>query len=89
MLVSFERNGDRKFRLLIQGLFHRNLTEYFDSYCGFIVKKTIPNDNRPANVLFRAIDRRIPAIRIKTAQAQNLMGKRIVVSIDSWPITSA
>ncbi|KAI8340999.1 exosome complex exonuclease RRP44 [Choanephora cucurbitarum] len=58
-------------------------------YCGFIVKKTIPNDNRPANVLFRAIDRRIPAIRIKTAQAQTLMGKRIVVSIDSWPITSA
>ncbi|RCI07022.1 exosome catalytic subunit dis3, partial [Rhizopus stolonifer] len=58
-------------------------------YCGFIVKKTVPNDNRPASVLFRAIDRRIPAIRIKTAQAQNLVGKRIVVAIDSWPTTSA
>ncbi|CAO3652055.1 unnamed protein product [Cunninghamella echinulata] len=40
------------------------------------------------NVLFRAMDRRIPPIKIKTSQAHNLLGKRIVVSIDQWPLSS-
>ncbi len=30
------------------------------------------------------MDRRIPKIRIRTRQAHALMGKRIVVAIDSW-----
>ena len=38
--------------------------------------------------LFIAAERRIPRIRIETRQAQNLMGKRIVVSIDAWPRNS-
>ncbi|KAI9331135.1 exosome complex exonuclease RRP44, partial [Pilaira anomala] len=39
-------------------------------------------------VIFRAIDRRIPPIKIRTAQASALVGNRIVVSIDSWPVNS-
>ncbi|KAF7726252.1 exosome catalytic subunit dis3 [Apophysomyces ossiformis] len=60
-------------------------------YCGFIVKKSVHSkkgSTAPESVLFRAIDRRIPAIRIKTAQAHGLLGNRIVVSIDSWPTNS-
>lgn len=60
-------------------------------YCGFIVKNSAPSqkDSKAAtNVIFRAIDRRIPPIRIRTAQASSLIGNRIVVSIDSWPVTS-
>ncbi|KAI7900875.1 uncharacterized protein BX663DRAFT_515563 [Cokeromyces recurvatus] len=61
-------------------------------YCGFIVKKTVPSEtiaNRTVSVLFRAMDKRIPPIRIRTSQASTLVGKRIVVSIDSWPTTSS
>lgn len=35
-----------------------------------------------------ALDRRIPRIRIKTRQASELLGKRIVVNIDAWDRTS-
>ncbi|KAG1452873.1 hypothetical protein G6F56_007710 [Rhizopus delemar] len=61
-------------------------------YCGFIVKKSIPKQTSgqsAVNITFRALDRRIPPIKIRTAQAHNLEGNRIVVSIDSWPVTSA
>ncbi|KAI8637191.1 hypothetical protein BD408DRAFT_478224 [Parasitella parasitica] len=60
-------------------------------YCGFIVKKTVPKNTAsgPVNVIFRAMDRRIPPIKIKTSQAHTLVGNRIVVSIDSWPTTSS
>lgn len=34
--------------------------------------------------LFIPVDRRIPKIRIRTRQGENLINKRIVVSIDSW-----
>lgn len=34
------------------------------------------------------MDKRIPKIRIKTRQASELLGKRIVVAIDSWDRTS-
>ncbi|KAI8993271.1 hypothetical protein BDB01DRAFT_716146 [Pilobolus umbonatus] len=60
-------------------------------YCGFIMKSSAPNqtDSKNAtNVIFRALDRRIPNIKIKTAQASSLLGNRIVVAIDSWPKTS-
>ena len=63
----------------------------FPSYCGFIVKNSAPSktDSKAStNVIFRAIDRRIPPIRIRTAQASSLLGNRIVVAIDSWPTTS-
>lgn len=60
-------------------------------YCGFIVKNSVPTQKEAqtmTNVIFRAIDRRIPPIRIRTSQASNLVGNRIVVSIDNWFTTS-
>lgn len=35
-----------------------------------------------------AAERRIPKIRIETRQAETLLGKRIVVVIDTWPKNS-
>jgi exosome complex exonuclease DIS3/RRP44 len=36
------------------------------------------------SVFFWSLDKKIPKIRIKTRQARKLIGKRIIVSIDSW-----
>lgn len=36
------------------------------------------------NVLFMAMDRRIPKIRMRTRQAGTLLGQRLIVCIDSW-----
>lgn len=60
-------------------------------YCGYIAKKSIHGSEGSAatqNVIFRAMDRRIPSIKIRTTQAHALAGQRIVVSIDSWPTNS-
>jgi exosome complex exonuclease DIS3/RRP44 len=60
-------------------------------YCGFISKKSIHGSEGSTvaqNVIFRAMDRRIPSIKIRTTQAHTLAGQRIVVSIDSWPTNS-
>jgi exosome complex exonuclease DIS3/RRP44 len=60
-------------------------------YCGFIVKKSVhskPGSNGAENVLFRAMDRRIPPIKMRTSQAHTLLSQRVVVSIDSWPTHS-
>jgi len=54
-------------------------------YCGMLSPVGNPKGNRH---LFVAAERRIPRIRIETRQAQNLMGKRIIVSIDAWPRNS-
>lgn len=60
-------------------------------YCGFISKKSIhgtEGSTSAQNVIFRAMDRRIPSIKFRTTQAHTLAGQRIVVAIDSWPTTS-
>lgn len=35
--------------------------------------------------LFVPAEKKVPKIRIETRQAEKLMGKRIIVVIDSWP----
>ena len=40
------------------------------------------------SVLFFPIDRRIPAIRIKTRQLPSIINKRIIVTVDAWPAAS-
>jgi len=40
------------------------------------------------NVLFRPVDSKLPLIRITTRQREALLGKRIVVTVDSWEPTS-
>jgi exosome complex exonuclease DIS3/RRP44 len=42
-------------------------------------------DKESGTVLFVAMDKKIPKVRIETKRIQELMDKRIVVVIDSWP----
>ena len=65
----------------MQQLFHRVLNLLF----GVLNVYFLFQGNRQ---LFIAAERRIPRIRIETRQAENLMGKRIIVSIDAWPRSS-
>lgn len=38
--------------------------------------------------VFFAVDKRVPPILIRTSQRERLLGQRILVAMDSWPITS-
>ncbi|KIX00128.1 uncharacterized protein Z518_10265 [Rhinocladiella mackenziei CBS 650.93] len=40
--------------------------------------------NRPTTVFLMPMDKRIPKIRIRTRQLNDMIGKRIVATIDSW-----
>ncbi len=53
-------------------------------YCGTI----LPAMSNTRMHTFIPANRRIPRVRLETRQAKNLVGKRIIVSIDSWPRTS-
>lgn len=55
--------------------------------CGSIDHSSVKESSLPGQlqaVFFWAMDKRIPKIRIRTRQAKDLLGKRVVVSIDSW-----
>lgn len=41
-----------------------------------------------ATCVFFAVDKRVPPILIRTSQRERLLGQRILVAMDSWPITS-
>ncbi|KAK3819830.1 MAG: hypothetical protein J3Q66DRAFT_311579 [Benniella sp.] len=71
----------------IVGIIRRNWRQY----CGFIDRKSVHSSagsSAPVNVLFYAMETKIPKIKIRTRQAHSLMGQRIIVAIDSWPKTS-
>ncbi len=54
-------------------------------YCGTLLPVQDLNRNHHT---FVPAEKRIPRIRLDTRQASNLIGKRIIVSIDSWPRSS-
>eukprot|EP01117_Protostelium_nocturnum_P014512 TRINITY_DN5529_c0_g1_i2.p1 TRINITY_DN5529_c0_g1~~TRINITY_DN5529_c0_g1_i2.p1 ORF type:complete len:923 (+),score=171.48 TRINITY_DN5529_c0_g1_i2:291-3059(+) len=57
------------------GIIKRN----WKPYCGSIEDSSTGN-----RVLFVPLNKQFPKIRIRTRQVENLIGKRIVVVIDSW-----
>ena len=60
------------------------LNRKYRAYVGSIDKSAVRPDAPIQNLLFFPMDRKIPRIRIRTRQATNLIGKRILVCIDSW-----
>lgn len=82
----------------VAGVLRRN----FANYCGSIYSKgavnaereTIAKENEVENAdgsttcVFFAVDKKIPPILIRTTQRERLIGMRIEVAMDSWPITS-
>jgi exosome complex exonuclease DIS3/RRP44 len=72
---------------IVVGIIKRN----WRPYCGTIDKSSIQETNSSTSiqtVFFWSMDKRIPKIRIRTRQAAQLAGKRIVVAVDSWSKTS-
>ncbi|KAF8245100.1 RNB-domain-containing protein [Wilcoxina mikolae CBS 423.85] len=59
-------------------------------YVGHVDPSSVPKSKSRGTqtVFILPMDKRIPKIRIRTRQASELLGKRIVVSIDSWDRTS-
>ncbi|KAL6756016.1 hypothetical protein V8C86DRAFT_129914 [Haematococcus lacustris] len=55
-------------------------------YCGSLQPPKLGQraNNRSGYTLFLPVERRYPAIRIQTRQAESLMDKRLVVVIDGW-----
>jgi exosome complex exonuclease DIS3/RRP44 len=68
---------------VVVGIIKRN----WRPYCGTIDASSVQATSTVTSiqtVFFWSMDKRIPKIRIRTRQAQTLIGKRIVVSMDSW-----
>jgi exosome complex exonuclease DIS3/RRP44 len=68
---------------IVIGIIKRN----WRPYCGTIDAQSVQTTSTITtiqNVFFWSMDKRIPKVRIRTRQAQNLLGKRIIVAIDSW-----
>lgn len=65
----------------VVGIIKRN----WRPYCGTILPLSSMSGTRHT---FIPTERRIPRVRLVTRQATNLLGKRIVVSIDAWPRSS-
>ena len=60
------------------------LNRKYRAYVGSIDKNAVRPDAPIQNLLFFPMDRRVPRIRIRTRQASDLIGKRILVCIDGW-----
>ncbi|XAR73670.1 Exoribonuclease II [Bertholletia excelsa] len=69
----------------VVGIIKRN----WHKYCGSLQPMPMPaGSGGIAHALFVSKDRRIPKIRIQTRQLGNLLGKRIIVAVDSWDCSS-
>ena len=65
----------------VVGIIRRN----WRPYCGTLLPLTSMKGTRHT---FIPAERCIPRVRLETRQASSLLGKRIVVSIDTWPRSS-
>lgn len=64
----------------VVGIFERR----WRAYCGSFEE----SDKTSGKILFISVNQRVPKIRVESRQIASLMDKRIMVAIDSWPITS-
>jgi exosome complex exonuclease DIS3/RRP44 len=65
----------------IVGIFQRN----WRPYCGSFEE----TEKEQGTVLFLSVNRRLPKIKVESRQIGVLMDKRIMVAIDSWPMSSS
>ncbi|KAI8908112.1 hypothetical protein DFJ77DRAFT_503502 [Powellomyces hirtus] len=67
----------------VVGIIKRN----WRPFCGTIEKASVKSTggmSSQQSVFFWAMDKKIPKIRIRTRQAEDLVGRRIIVAIDGW-----
>jgi exosome complex exonuclease DIS3/RRP44 len=86
-----EETDDVKSELVATGIIVGIIKRNWRPYCGTIDASSVQSTSTITaiqSVFFWSMDKKIPKIRIRTRQAQNLIGKRIIVSIDSWDKSS-
>ncbi|GAB7350860.1 hypothetical protein MBLNU459_g1386t1 [Dothideomycetes sp. NU459] len=68
----------------IVGIIKRNWRQYVGHVDKDSVKTSTKQSRAQQTVFLIPMDKRIPKIRIRTRQAGELLGKRLLVTIDSW-----
>ena len=68
----------------VVGIIKRNWRQYVGHVDKDSVKSTSKQSRSQQTVFLVPMDKRIPKIRVRTRQAGELLGKRVLVTIDSW-----
>ena len=68
----------------VVGIMKRNWRQYVGTVDAGTAGTSASQGRRQQTVFLLPMDKRIPKIRIRTRQAEELVGKRIVATIDSW-----
>lgn len=68
----------------VVGIIKRNWRQYVGHVDRDSVKSSTKQSRAQQTVFLIPMDKRIPKIRIRTRQAGELLGKRLLVTIDSW-----
>jgi len=68
----------------VVGVIKRNWRQYVGHVDTGSVSSSVKQGRRQQTVFLIPMDKRIPKIRIRTRQADELMGKRVLVTVDSW-----
>jgi exosome complex exonuclease DIS3/RRP44 len=68
----------------VVGIIKRN----WRTYCGTLLPLSHSSMGSTRRHTFIPADRSVPRVRLETRQADTLVGKRILINIDSWPRTS-
>ena len=68
----------------VVGVIKRNWRQYVGHIDPSSVSQAAKQGRKQESVFLIAMDKKIPKIRIRTRQAGELLGKRILVTIDSW-----
>jgi exosome complex exonuclease DIS3/RRP44 len=68
----------------VVGVMKRNWRQYVGHVDNQSASSSVKQGRRQTMVFLIPMDKRIPKIRVRTRQADELMGKRILVTIDTW-----
>jgi exosome complex exonuclease DIS3/RRP44 len=68
----------------VVGVIKRNWRQYVGHVDDSSVSKSAKESRKQQTVFLIPMDKRIPKIRVRTRQAGEIVGKRVLVTIDSW-----
>ncbi|KAI2617635.1 RNB-domain-containing protein [Hypomontagnella submonticulosa] len=68
----------------VVGIIKRNWRQYVGHIDPSSVSQSGKQGRKQENVFLIPMDKKVPKIRIRTRQAEEIIGKRILVTIDSW-----
>jgi exosome complex exonuclease DIS3/RRP44 len=71
----------------VVGVIKRNWRQYVGHINMSSVSDSVKQGRKQQTVFLMPMDKRIPKIRVRTRQAGELVGKRVLVAIDSWAIS--